>query len=313
MKKQTFSILMLLGLIGAMFCLSRYQKRQSAVIPVYIHGTLFNWRNLLSYVPGVAELTYVPDGLTNVRDLEEQAVGKKLAAEFSKKDPRRFVYDNFYTFGWNGKLSFEERKKSAETLAKGLVELAEQYEQQSGLKPIIRIVTFSHGGNVALNLAHFLPKDMQVELVLIACPIQKETEYLALSEVFSTIYSIFSLNDVLQVSDPQNIYRNIKQKDEDGQVLSKRSFDLDSDKIKQACVSVNGTYLGHMELFQLFNKHIPMVLNRLDVLSNVKGKTVGYIDVQDKNFRFLNGLNIVDVLKGNNYEGVEDEQDETDI
>lgn len=298
MKKQTLTTLWLIGLIGAMFCFSKYQKKRSAVISVYVHGTLFNWRNLLSYIPGAAELTYVPDGLTNVKDLGDQTVGNKLATYFSKKDPKRFVYDNFYTFGWNGKLSFEQRKKSAETLAKELQELVQNYYERYGIKPVIRIVTFSHGGNVALNLAHFLPSDMEVDLILIACPVQPETEDLILADCFTKVYVISSLNDVLQVADPQNVYKNIGRDDKSKPLLSQRFFKHDNDKIKQACVSVNGTYLGHIELFQQFNKHIPKVLNRLDVLSDVKGNTVGYIDVSDPEFPFLNGFNIIKVLKG---------------
>ena len=298
MKKETHTIFWLLLLVGAMFVLSKHHKKQQAVISVYIHGTLFNWRNMLATIPGAADLVYVPDGLSLVKDLPENTVGNKLAVEFSKRDPRRFVYDNFYTFGWNGKLSFEHRKKSAEFLAKELTLLVNKYKHDYGIKPIVRLVTFSHGGNVALNLAHYLPQGISVELILIACPIQPETEDLILADCFSKVYMIFSLNDVIQVSDPQNIYQNIKNKKDYQQWLSKRYFNHDIDKLKQACVSVNGTYLGHLEMFQLFNQHIPKVLNRLDVLSGVTGTTVGYVDVEDKGFPFLHGLNIVDVLQG---------------
>lgn len=310
MKKQTFSIFFFLGIIGMMFVLFEQQKRQHAVLTVYVHGTLFNWRNMLAYIPGAAELTYVPDGLSSVKDLDQNTVGNQLAQEFSSKDPKRFVYDNFYTFGWSGKLSFEQRKKSAEFLAQELQKVLESYQLEHGVKPIVRIVTFSHGGNVALNLAHFLPNDIQVELILIACPIQKETEILAEAFCFSKIYTIYSLNDVVQVADPQKLYRNIRSSDGSSSLLSRRSLQIDDDKIKQACVSVNGTYLGHLELFQLFNKHIPMVLNRLDALSEVSGKTIAYIDVPDKSFRFLNGLNVIDVLKGHSYDDKSDQHDE---
>lgn len=308
MKRDTQVILWLIVLIGALFVVSQHQKKQRAIISVYVHGTFFNWRNLLATVPGAAELVYVPDGLTLVKDLSADTVGNKLAVEFSKKDPRRFVYDNFYTYGWSGKLSFDERKKSAKILALELTQLVQNYEKEYRVKPTVRLIAFSHGGNVALNMAHYLPKGIQVELVLIATPIQPETEELVLADCFSKIYMIFSLNDVIQVADPQNVFLNIKNRKDYQQWLSKRHFHHDVDKLKQACVSVNGTYLGHLELFQLFNQHIPMVLNRLDVLFHVTGKQIAYIDIEDKGFPFLHGLNIVDVLKGNRNEL----QDETE-
>lgn len=298
MKKQTFVAILLIGLIGAMFAFKQNLKRRSSVISVYVHGTLFSWRNLLASIPGAAELTYVPDGLTSVSDLDQNAVAHCLAIDFCKRDSRRFIYDNFYAFGWSGKLSFEERAKSAQFLTQELLKLVDEHEQNYGIKPILRIVTFSHGGNVALNMAQFLPKDLQVELVLIACPVQPETEDCVLADCFTKVYVISSLNDIAQVADPLNIFRNFTRGDAKKQVLSKRFFDHNIDKLKQACVSVNGTYLGHLELFQLFNKHIPAVLNRLDALPEIKGTTKLYFDVEDKYFPFLNGINVIDVLKG---------------
>ena len=298
MQKQTFVAIILIGFIGAMFVHKQNVKRRSSVISVYVHGTLFNWRNLFASIPGAAELTYVPDGLTPVSDLDEKAVARCLAQDFCSRDKRRFVYDNFYAFGWSGKLSFEEREKSAKFLSQELVKLAHEHEERYGIQPIIRLVSFSHGGNVALNLAQFLPKDIQVELVLIACPVQPETENFVLADCFTKIYVISSLNDFAQVADPLNIYRNLKRGDAKKQVLSQRFFNHNVDKLKQACVSVNGTYLGHLELFQLFNKHIPAVLNRLDALTDIKGSTKFYFDVEDKYFPFLNGVNVIDVLKG---------------
>ena len=301
MKKQDFAILLLLAFIGAIFSISRYEKKRSSVISVYIHGTLFNWSNILSYVPGAQSLLQVPDGLTSVRDLKDDTIVSKLSKDFASKDPYRFVQDKFYAFGWSGHLSFEERKKSAEYLAQELQDLEVRHYLETGHNPVIRIVAFSHGGNVALNLAHFLPKDMHVELVLIACPVQAETEQLVEADCFSKVYSIASLNDVVQVSDPQHIYRNMYS----DKWLSKRFFETDVAKVKQACVSVNGTYLGHCELFNLFNQHIPMVLNRLDALLDIKGRSIAYIDVQDPGFPFLNGRNVIDVLKGRRYDNAQ--------
>ena len=297
MKKKIKILLIIVGVITAMFLLEKDQKRRSAVISVYVHGTLLGWQSIISSISGMPDLGAVPPGLTLVKDLEKDAIARRLAADFCKKDSGKFVWDKFYAFGWSGKLSFEARKDASKIFADQLIDLSNKHESEFGIKPIIRIVTFSHGGNVALNLANFLPKDMRIELVLIACPIQSDTERLVFSEIFSKIYVIYSMNDVLQIADPVNIYRNIEF-DRSKNILSQRFFNYDLNKIKQICVSVNGTYLGHLELFNLFNKHIPAVLNRVDMLPEIKGNEKYYFDVDDPSFKFLNGMNLVDVLAG---------------
>lgn len=310
LSKHNKIILFLLGVISIMFLLHKDQKKRASVITVYVHGTLFNWRNILATIPVASQLTYVPDGLTLVKNLDKEAIAHSLARDFCKKDSKRFVYDNFYAFGWSGKWSFEERDKSSKFLSEELVKISSEYEQENGIKPVIRIVTFSHGGNVALGMASYLPKNFEVEVICIGCPIQPETENWMVSDCFSKIYVISSLNDIIQVSDPINIYRNMRR-DNAQQLLSKRFSDYDGTKLKQACVSVNGTYLGHYELFQLFNKHVPAVLNRLDALSEIHGTKKFYVDVTDKFFRFYNGFNVVQVLRGQDKNpNTEDSEDE---
>ncbi|WP_196299706.1 hypothetical protein, partial [Streptococcus pneumoniae] len=72
----------------------------------------------------------------------------------------------------------------------------------------ITLVTYSHGGNVALYLssvqaekeqAEPLPDPISIDtLVLLACPIQKETDYLVADPMFKKVYNIFSTEDFIQ-------------------------------------------------------------------------------------------------------------------
>ena len=277
-------------------------KNNQSIVTVYVHGTLFHLRNIFKKFSISADLTYVPDGLTLVKDLSAKTLPNELALEFCKKDGNRFVYDNFYAFGWSGKLSFREREKNGKLLAGLLSDLSKQYEKKDGIKPIIRVVTFSHGGNVALNMASFLPSDIKMELILIGCPIQPDTESLALSSSFSKIYIIFSLKDIVQIIDPinvcKNIHRKIKKKSLSKKILSSRCLSYDNDKIKQACISVNSKHIGHLQLFNLFNKHVPDVLTKLDSLSDFKGTNTLILNIDDNKFPSFYGINFIDVVRG---------------
>jgi hypothetical protein len=60
--------------------------------------------------------------------------------------------NDFFTFGWSGILSQNERRKESLRLYNVLCEKIEEYKNQ-GINPKIRILAHSHGGNVSLNLA----------------------------------------------------------------------------------------------------------------------------------------------------------------
>lgn len=77
-------------------------------------------------------------------------VEKDLNLELSKQ--------LFYSFGWSGCLSQRRRRVEAVRFYNELSEELERFDQK-GLKPKIRILCHSHGGNLALNLAgvfHYL-------------------------------------------------------------------------------------------------------------------------------------------------------------
>ncbi len=140
---------------------------------------------------------------------------------------------SYYTFGWSGLLSQTSRRQEAVALYLALSQEIESYKSQ-GLNPKIRIVCHSHGGNVALNLAgvhatlnnltptkpvtsksilkiaqEILPDQQTLlnqdlcidELILLATPIQIETEEFVTSPIFKKILNVYSHNDIIQIID----------------------------------------------------------------------------------------------------------------
>lgn len=139
----------------------------------------------------------------------------------------------YYTFGWNGLLSQKARRQAAVEFYAALSDKVAHYKKK-GLSPKIRIVCHSHGGNVSLNLAgvHALLNNISFrqktttasvlkmsqeitldqlpqldqnlcidELILLATPIQVETEEFASSALFKKVYSFYSHNDIIQIVD----------------------------------------------------------------------------------------------------------------
>ena len=78
---------------------------------------------------------------------------KKLAATIADADPINYPFEHFYIFGWSGDFSFQVRHEAAQRLHKELETLVADYTKKYGHAPFIRLITHSHGGNVALNLA----------------------------------------------------------------------------------------------------------------------------------------------------------------
>lgn len=113
-------------------------------------------------------------------------------------------YNNrYYTFGWSGLMSprarYEDSKKLFEALDKEVCAL-----RKKGFDPKVRVIGYSHGGNVSLNLGAAHQKDFPDsslvidELVLLGTPIQHDTDYLINDPVFKRIYNIYSLSDRVQ-------------------------------------------------------------------------------------------------------------------
>jgi hypothetical protein len=110
---------------------------------------------------------------------------------------------HYYTYGWSGLLSKQARQTEGEEFLAALERLWNDLCTRS-ITPKLRLIGFSHGGNICIQLAHAkqkLQKETPVtidELVLIGTPIIDETN-LALSDpLFENIYNLYSPADSVQ-------------------------------------------------------------------------------------------------------------------
>lgn len=115
--------------------------------------------------------------------------------------------DLYYTFGWSGLLSPTQRYHDSHELFLALEHLIETVKDEYKSSPKIRLVGYSHGGNVLLNLAA-IKKDyyptslLQVEeLVLLGVPLVTETDFLVTDSMFKNTYHLFSEKDRIQCID----------------------------------------------------------------------------------------------------------------
>lgn len=107
----------------------------------------------------------------------------------------------WYTFGWSGLLLRSERAQAARQLYQAITDELAHLEQR-GIKPRIRLIGFSHGGNVALQVAQHAPAQWCIdELILIGTPVQKDTDHLITRPCFKKIYHLYSLADYIQNAD----------------------------------------------------------------------------------------------------------------
>lgn len=118
-------------------------------------------------------------------------------------------YNNhrYYTFGWDGILSQMHRYNEARRLYEALELESARLEKEMGRRPKIRLVGYSHGGNVCLNLAAVRRQEKADsplaidELTLIGMPVQNETDFLINDPLFVSIDHIYSRNDRVQKMD----------------------------------------------------------------------------------------------------------------
>ncbi len=123
-------------------------------------------------------------------------------------------HNYYYTFGWSGLISESARIQAGAQLYNELSEEIECYKQK-GIVPKIRVIGYSHGGNVSLNMAcNVDTSDWQVdELVTIGTPLQPPTDYMVTSPLFKQVYVLFSFGDKVQDRDvfsPYSSHRYFK-------------------------------------------------------------------------------------------------------
>jgi hypothetical protein len=216
-----------------------------APITIFVHGGA---RPLSSMIPLPGLHSKCPRGLVLSKNLGEECVlGKNVARILSTADSKMFPRDSFFNFGWSGFLSFTHREKAGQELYNVLAQLRadKRYEHSK-----ITVITFSHGGNVALNagITAAAKKDKRqlVDLLIMtACPVVVPTQDWVASPLFKTVISLYSKSDSFQVLDPQGLYRDL------GDIpcpslFSKRRFDVGT-RLIQAEVKINNrSQTGHL-------------------------------------------------------------------
>jgi len=111
--------------------------------------------------------------------------------------------NHYYTFGWSGLLSPTVRYKEGENLFNSILKELNIFWKQN-IYPKVRLIGYSHGGNVCLNLAAIRQDKYPLspltinELILLGCPVQTETDYLITDQIFKKIYHIYSHADRIQ-------------------------------------------------------------------------------------------------------------------
>jgi len=238
---------------------------QERTITVWLHGTKAFFSKFIC-----ANFFYTRNGLHAALSFEPQYHLREIAELLYAQSPQQFPIDDLYFFGWSGKLSFKARHKAAKKLYIQLCALINQYEQELGVTPSIRLITHSHGGNVALNLARY-NNDMRIvidELILMACPVQDRTCHLTAHPMFKKIYSLYSRFDSIQVLDPQWLYYLLKKDftetpTEPASFFSKRDFPP-LDKMLQVQLKLNSRGIMHIEF--ITNKFVgllPVILEEI--------------------------------------------------
>ncbi|HAU30090.1 TPA: hypothetical protein DCW54_00410 [Candidatus Dependentiae bacterium] len=113
--------------------------------------------------------------------------------------------ETYALFGWNGILSQKARKDAGYRLYHALIDYQKQQQLNGQIEARIRLITHSHGGNVALWLAEaeaLYKKGLVIEtLIMLGAPIQEETIEFIQSSIFRNIHLCYSTGDSVQRSD----------------------------------------------------------------------------------------------------------------
>ena len=226
-------------------------------ITIWIYGTLL-FRKSFFYKHFNGE-----EGLRHARVVGETSKKMKtIASLLSTKDKERFPFDNFYFFGWSGKLDELEREKATLCLLENIKKLIKDYQGKYGVAPKITLISHSHGGNIALFMPALIPlgqEKPEIEaLILLACPVQRKTMPFIYDSMFKKMYALYSSLDMIQVLAPQHPYYR---------PFSSKKFPK-SDKMIQASVKINGKALLHTSFTKKrFIECLPFVINSLEKLT----------------------------------------------
>lgn len=249
-------------------------------VTIYVHGTHF-WFNRL-----FKKYTFCPQGLHQATTLSENYIYRWLIADtLTSIDPEQFPFDHFYIYSWSGLLSYQAREEAALMLHAELKKLVNVYQNKYGIEPQICLITHSHGGNVALNLAKIKENQLDLcihKLIMLAVPVQQRTAHFIKDKMFKQIYSFHSRFDAIQILDPQGMYhRTDDEKANKTKIplFSQRLFEPQRNLI-QAKIKFEHIGPFHISfILSTFLTKLPSMLSSLDSLSTQKQEKPSIVTV----------------------------------
>lgn len=151
----------------------------------------------------------------------------RVYQEISALNAPEEVHNIYYTFGWSGLLSSKMRYLESEVLYNNLIAELKNYHQE-GIFPKVRIIGYSHGGNIALGMGAFYNQQEPLtinELILIGSPVIPDTDHYITSPLFKKKYHFYSTADRVQNLDFFSFNRFLS----DRSFKKSRNYDLPSD------------------------------------------------------------------------------------
>ena len=259
------SFIIILGLIPGCKYSKYYQPRKQYLKKVFFAGpipagpaTIFIHGTKESLISKMIHKIDYPLGVVPSTVIQASSILSRIAITLDKACPEEFNRENFYYYGWHGKLNFP----SLITYASNLYEIIKYH------KGPITIMTHSHGCSIALYLAQCAEQDHNSEfriarLILLAPPVQVVTKHLAHAPVFKEVYTFYSSSDIMQVGDPQGLYWESYAYTPDDvhiPILSKRTFDP-APNIMQTRIMLDRQSPGHIHfMLARFIKHVPCII-----------------------------------------------------
>lgn len=256
-------------------------------ITIYVHGS----QNATKLLP--KDIWYCGQGLHHISKLPKASLFVQDALLLQKGNSNLFDFEHYYTFGWSGKVNFDVRKKAGYDLFEAVQSLLMKYADQYGHYPTVRIITNSHGGNIALHMVEHLPffkgEKIALELIMLACPVQKVTETLINHSGITRSYVLYSTFDLIQKLDFYTY--------EGKRYFPARTFASTASNCSQILVKVNGKRLTHTDFCHSIMRHIPEIIDAADKAIQ-KELYLTELDIQDPGFIGYNGFNILSAMRG---------------
>lgn len=184
------------------------------IITVWIHGTRMDEclpSTFALFTKKISKLLFTQKpGLNHISTFNQHHYDAIRSAALGTTDPIQFQPEHLYSFGWSGKLNTDARKKASHELFNGLKQLVLTIRKEYQCDPEIILIAHSHGGNVVLHLAEIIDPDgfelTIAKAILLACPVQKQTEHYINAPLFKRIYSLHSHTDLIQIVDMQGFH-----------------------------------------------------------------------------------------------------------